>query len=141
MVNKELLIILAMTISPLLYMLGGWKWKWLRRFVLPIVLGTILLISGKIWWKVLLFTIGQAIVFTLPYGERTSRWVKALVGCSYSIPSLIFGITIWQVILPVVFITMFILSNTKKLAHEFYWKACEGTVGFLIGIIIGRFIN
>lgn len=136
--DKELLGIAAITLSPLLYMLGGYHWKWMRRFLLPAVLGAILLLTGAIWWEVLIFAIAQAITFTLPYGERTPYWLKALVGCSFALPSLILGLTIWQAAIPIIFITTFILSNYKKTAKEFPWKICEGITGFLIGIIVAR---
>lgn len=138
--NKEILMMIAMTISPLLWMLGGWHWKWLRRFLLPVCLG-ILLLSVWHWGLVLLWTITQMTTFTLPYGEKTPYWLKTVVGCTYVIPSLLFGFTIWQIVLPVVFIVTFILSNWKPTKRDFAWKICEGTTGFLIGVIVARFIG
>jgi hypothetical protein len=140
MIDKELLSILAYSLSPLFYGLGGWKCKFLRREILPITLGTLLFLAGYPLWKCLVYMPLQDGVFRLPYGDKTPYWLKALIGITYSLPSLLFGFTVWQAVLPAVFIVYFILSNWKVTAQEFSWKICEGTVGFQLGIIVARLI-
>jgi hypothetical protein len=139
--DKELLMILSFTLGTGLYALGGWKWKFLRREILPIIWGILLFMSGVLLWKILIFMPLQDIMFRLPYGEKTPYWQKALIGISYVLPSLLFGFTIWQIVLPILFIVYFILSNWKKTASEFSWKIVEGTVGFQLGVIIAKLIG
>lgn len=138
--DKELLMILSYTLGAGLFALGGWKWKFLRREILPIAFGILLLLAGYPLWKCLLFMPLQDLAFRLPYGEDTPYPIKTLIGISYILPSLLFSFTIWQIVVPFVFIGYFILSNWKKTSNEFSWKICEGTYGFLLGVVIARLI-
>lgn len=138
--DRELLSILAYTFGTGGYAIGGWRWKWIRRELTPAIWGLLLLVSGFTLWKVLLFIILQDLTFRLPYGEKTPYWVKTIVGISYAMPSLLFGLSFWQLVVPVVFISYFALSNWKPTASTFSWKICEGTVGFQIGIIVAHLI-
>jgi len=137
MLDKELALILIVTISTLLWALGGKYWKGFRRIVLPILISFVGLSLGLAVGKLVLYSLIHWGVTSLPYGEKTPYWVKSLVGCSYVAPSLIFGFTLWQVILPTAFIVTFILSNWKPTSKDFTWKACELSVGFLKGMTDG----
>lgn len=141
MIDKELLMIIAMTVSPLLFMLGGWKWKWMRRFLLPVVLGGLVVLSGAEWWRCAAMASLMIGVFCLPYGERTPYWGKFLVGCLFVAPTLFIGFNIWQIITPIIFIAMFWLSNSSFWGRMFPWKIVEGTTGFLIGVTVSQLIS
>ena len=136
----ELLQIIAMTISGLLFSLGGLKFKYLRRFIFPILLGIVALLAGFIWWKCLILCLGLIGAFCLPYGERTPYWGKFLVGCAFVFPTVILGFSWWQIITPICFIVMFKLSNTKFTSNIFFWKAVEFITGSLIGITVASLL-
>lgn len=143
--DKELLMIISMTSGGLFGSLGGYKWKWMRRYLLPVIFGSVIWISGFEFYKALIITILFMIGFSLPYGEKTSYPIKFLVAGSWSLITLLLGFTIWQLIAPIVFIILFILSNSKFkwLAEEFSWKICEfiafSNVGIIISILIAKF--
>ena len=138
--DKELLMIIAMGSGGILGALGGYRWKWLRRFVLPGILGSIALIAGNPALQCLYMTIGLIIAFCLPYGERTPYPVKFLVGCAFVAPTLFLGFSIWQIITPVAFIVMFKLSNMTKWAGSFSWKIVEFITFALVGITVANLI-
>ena len=140
MIDKELLMIIAMVASPLLWLLGGWKWKWMRRFLLPVILGTLAALAGFEIWKCAAMASLMIGAFCLPYGERTPYWAKFMVGISFIAPTLFLGFSIWQIITPIIFITMFWLSNSK-FGRMFPWKVCEGATGFLIGVTVAQLIG
>lgn len=134
-------MIIAMTGGGLLFALGGTGLKWLRRFVLPVLLGVVALLVGVIWWKAILMTIGFIGAFHLPYGQKTPYWLKFLAGCAFVLPTAILGFSHWQIITPIAFIIMFKLSNTKFTANIFFWKAVEFLTGGLVGVTVASFIK
>jgi hypothetical protein len=141
MIDKELLMISSMVSGGLLGSLGGYKWKWLRRFVLPFILGIISIFAGFIWWKCLILIIGLMVSFCLPYGSKTPLWLKCIVACTFTLPTLILGYSIWQIITPIVFIGMFLLSNWKFSANEFVWKIVEFITFALVGVTVAQLIH
>ena len=134
--STELKMIVSIVVGVSLYTLGGYKWKFLRREVLPIIWGLLLLSLGVHIWKCITYIILQDIVFRLPYGESRPYWFKGLVGVAFVLPTLLFGFTLWQLITPLVFISMFALSNWMHTSNDFTWKICEGSVGFCMGCVI-----
>ena len=139
--DKELLMIIAMGSGGVLGALGGYRWKWLRRFVLPTILGLIAILGGCNALMSLYMTIGLIIAFCLPYGEKTPYWLKFLVGCAFVAPTLFLGFTIWQVITPIAFIVMFKLSNMAKWASQFAWKIVEFITFSLVGVTVAQLIQ
>lgn len=139
--NIEFLMIVAMTVGGLLFSLGGLSKKWLRRFLLPFILGVICLIAGKELWRCLALWVGLTGAFHLGYGGSKPYWYKTIVGIAFVFPTLALGFTIWQIITPVAFIGMFKLSNWKPMSGEFAWKICEFLSGALIGITVARLIS
>lgn len=140
-IDKEILMIISMTISGLLFSLGGYRWKWIRRFILPFCMGLIALLGGFIWWKCLIVWGGMTIAFCLPYGSKTPYWLKFLVACTFVLPTITLGFTIWQIITPIAFLIMFKLSNWNKTANEFVWKIVEFITGSLIGVTVAQLIH
>lgn len=128
----EWYIIGLLTLAPLLWMVGGTCWKPARRYILPVILSVFLALCGVVWYKWLLIALISMVAFSMGYGETKSWPYKFGVGCLYVAPSLLLGLTPWQIIVPVAFITTFYLSNYKKTAKHFTWKICEGMTGFLI---------
>lgn len=115
--------------------------KWIRRFLLPFIFGIITYFGGFIWWKALGVCLGYILVFHFGYGEKKPWWYRLLIGVSYSLPSLFLGITLWQILIPIIFIGMFLLSNWRKTAKEFPWKVCEASYGGIIGITLATLLS
>jgi hypothetical protein len=137
--NLETLQLALIVGSIILWSSGGMFWKPFRRYFLPFYLTIIGLFihysAYGIDLKVIWSGLALCIVTHLPYGEKTPYPIKFLVGCSYALSTLPLGFTIWQLVLPIVFIVTFWLSNTKKWQGEFPWRVCEALTGGLIGII------
>jgi hypothetical protein len=139
----EWIFILMMVLGVGLFAAGGTGPKWARRYVLPIALGLCLMWLGVSWWQSIISAVTMIIVFCLPYGDSVPKyWQKFLIGCTYSLPSLAVGLSLWVVIVPVGFITLFFLSNWKPTAKAFTWKLVEGAIGFLVSAsLISAYLN
>ena len=73
----------------LLGRLGGWRWKPLRRYLLPLTGGVLAYMYGVRWWRCLAYTITTAIAFSLGYSpEKHGLWYPAFIGTTY-------GLTPW----------------------------------------------
>ena len=138
--NKEIVSIICMGSGVILFALGGTGFKWARRFLLPAVLSGMALLSGFAWQACLGYAFAQSVTLSLPYGERTPYWLKAVVFASYALPSLFFGFTIWQIFLAIGCFGLFVLSNLDKTAKSFPWKIAESAYGFLLGAVISALI-
>ena len=125
--------------SATLFRLGGYRWKVLRRFGIPILFAIILALNGYTWH--LLALLPLAGVLCMGYGDKDSPpyWVKFLIACGYTAPSLAFGLSWWQLIFPFIFIFMFWASNFKPLERTFVWGVCEIIMGILLGIAYSVF--
>ena len=134
---QEIIMILMMTLGVLLFTLGGYKWKWMRRYLMPVLFGILIYFYGGMeLWRIIL-SMGILIgVMTLPYGDSTPWILKFLVGCSYTLPALVFGFSVWVIVTPIFFITLFIMSNWSLTDKQFPWKVCEGLMGFIIPVTI-----
>ena len=128
--NREILMMIAMG-SGILFPIGGYRWKWLRRYLLPVILGVVALLGGAIWWRALAMTVGLGIVFSLPYGDKTPTWLRYIVGISYVLPTFFLGFTFFQIVAPIAFIGLFKYTP---------WKIWEYIQGGLIGIIVARLL-
>jgi len=137
---QEYLMILIFVLSSGLWALGGTKGKFWRRYVLPVALGTIALIGGISFSKIIIFIPLLTLFASLGYGDGKSYWYRTLIGCLYSLSTLPLGLTIWQLVLPVVFISTFALSNYSKTKNEFPWKICELLTGGFLGLIVAVLI-
>jgi hypothetical protein len=139
--DKELIMIICISSSVLLGMLGGYRWKWLRRFVLPVILGGLALMAG--------FSIINAGAMTscligslcLPYGERTPYWGKALTFMAIFGSTLWLGFTYLQIISVILTIALFKLSNTKWGENIMFWTAWTAITFGLLGITISSLIG
>jgi len=141
MINKEILQVIAMGSGGILGAIGGMGPKYVRRFILPLILGVLAMLAGFPVLKYLLMASGFVIAFCLPYGERTPYWRKFIVGCAFVVPTLILGFSWWQVITPIIFIIMFKISNTKWGQSTIFWKAWEFIVFSCVGITVASLIK
>jgi hypothetical protein len=131
---KEWIMILMGVLGVGLFAAGGTGYKWMRRYLMPALFFPCLMLLGVTWWVAAIACGILMGVLTLGYGESTPWWLKALVGISYAIPSLVIGWSWWAVIVPVVFIVLFMLSNWSKTADSFTWKVVEMQYGLVIAI-------
>ena len=139
--NKEILMIIAMGSSGVCFALGGTGFKWARRFVLPVILAVIAILSGFLWLKAIIYGLALIIAFLLPYGQNTPYWGKFLTGLCFFAPALILNFTIWVLIGPILWILLFWLSNTKPFDKWFPWKIVEFLTGTLIGVTLASLIS
>ena len=127
-----------MGLGATLWPLGGFRWKGFRRIILPLLISVCLYFYPLSWWRALLSSFLLFIVTTLPYGDRTPwfnpipRGSKLTTALAYSCPSLVIGLTWWQIITPIVFLVTFLLSNLHSTSKDFVWKICEGITGLAV---------
>lgn len=138
--NPEWYMIGCMGGGGILFAVGGTGPKYVRRFILPVLLGSLALLAGIDWWRCLAMASLMIGAFCLPYGERTPYWAKFLVGISFIAPTFFLGLNVWQAITPVAFIVMFKLSNVTWWGNQFKWKIVEFLTGALIGVTVAQLI-
>lgn len=139
----------------ILLMLGGGLWalggeqltttipgkKWIRRFILPVVLGAFLYWwSHQELWKVVTFAILSGGAYHLPYGDSSPWWgfqmngrtriPKWLTAILIIAPALFFGFSWWVPAFPFLFLGLFALSKIG--GDDFSW--------FLVSFFYGCFI-
>ena len=147
MINPELWMVGIPPVSWGLFALGGTQisptikgMKWIRRFILPIVLGVCVWLGlGNGWLNIVraCAVAGLGIGFlSMGYGNGKTWLYRFMVGCLYGCISLPLGISWWNLACPIVFITFFVLSNVPVVAKIFTWKICEGMFGLSIGVSI-----
>lgn len=136
--EQEIISIVMMGLGAILWPLGGFRWKGFRRIVLPIVSCVCLYLYPLSAWQSLASSLLLFIATTLPYGDRTP-WIipnkhgsKLITALAYILPSLVIGLTWWQMITPVAFLTTFLLSNFRSTEKDFSWKLVEGLIGFCV---------
>lgn len=127
--------------SPILFSIGGMFWKPSRRFILPIMLGILLILGGVPALSAIAATICLAAALCLPYGDRTPYWLKSIVFYTYFIPFAWIGFSWWMVIGPIVIFGLFWISNTNWGKNIVFWRVWEFCVGGLIGITTASFIK
>ena len=133
----EWILIAMVTLTTLLFAVGGTGFKWARRYVLPMVVLVALWLSGAVWWKFV--GVGACLcgAMHLGYGDSTPWWLKTLVICSYFASTLWLGFSWTQIICPAILMGLFVVSQKGKLT----WKLWELAAGFMIGFTIGGLIT
>jgi hypothetical protein len=131
---KEWIIILMGGLGAALFAIGGTGYKWVRRYLMPILFIPCLYLLGVSLISSIISCALLALFMTLPYGITTPWWGKALVGISYAVPSLVIGYSLWVYIVPIIFLGLFVLSSWQKTAKSFTWKVVELSYGFIIAM-------
>ena len=119
-----------------LFMLGGFRWKPWRRFVLPAVLGLAAWNAGYPPHLCSLMTYLLTRAFHYGYGDTTPWLLRFLVGVEYAVATLPLGLTWWQLILPPAWILLFTLSRWRPTYQDFFWKLVEFLTGAMIGTCV-----
>ena len=81
--------------AVILWLLGGTRFKWARRFVWPLMAALILHLHGVGPWRILGVYLGLVLTCSLGYGEGTSWPRRVAVFLSYSMPSLWLNWHLW----------------------------------------------
>lgn len=139
--NNEWLMIVTMGVGGVLFAVGGTGPKWARRYIMPFVLGITAYFAGVELWKCLAFWATLTGTLHLGYGEKLPYWRKAITFIAYVLPTLFLGFTVWQPVIAVSMLLLFLLSNIRLTANMFVWKICEFLMGAGLGIIIAHLIK
>ena len=138
--NPQLWMVFLPGISAILFALGGTQisttikgQKWIRRFVLPTILG--LSVGFAIsWWQGLLVGLLSCFMFHLGYGSGASGWwERAAIFLGYSIISVPIGLSFWNI--PIFFWCLggMAISQSKWGRSTLVWKVWESGGGYLVG--------
>lgn len=138
---QEWLMIAAMGTGSISFAIGGTGFKFVRRFIMPIVLAIICFYAQFDVWRCAAFAVSASIVLHLGYGEKTPYWQKFFVFCGYAACTLFLGLSVWQIVTPFFIFGIFTLSNWEKTAEVFPWKICEFLMGSMIGIEVADLIG
>ena len=131
----EPLIIMLIASGVLCWMVGGTGAKWVRRFLWPAIVASVLGISGQTWGSSIMVSFFVALSATLPYGDRTPRWLRSAVFLAVASPGLLLNLKIW----PFVLIAWVLLMGAFIASRKWNWfthKIWEGFTGFLQASLI-----
>jgi len=136
---NENLILITIIFTCLFYSLGGlgtppFKKGW-RRYGIPLLYTIISIINGSYNFNVFLATIILCIALHLGYGENSNWFMKVVYALAISLPVLIIKFNFWMIILPVIFLGTFYLSNKPKWQYIFNWRICEALSSGILGIL------
>ena len=143
--NTETITLIIVIVSIILWRLGGmgicpFKKGW-RRYILPLWF----FLCGILLKAPLLPLLGAVVLsaasYTLPYGKDTPYWLKLAYAFLWTAPTLLLGLSLWQIIIPVVFVAIFWLSNQKWTQNAFSWVICEIITGTGIGVLWAQLLT
>lgn len=127
----EIHVMALLGAGPIMWMLGGYKWKWIRRFVWPIIVGCILAYTGLYVWRAIVVAGAMMLVNSMPYGDRTPWVIRATVFTFYGAPACIINAhAAWFVLIlsPIMLVLWMFLSRKY---NYITWKTWEATAGLL----------
>lgn len=147
--NPELFLVFFPPLSAMLFALGGTEIsktikgkKWIRRFVLPFILGFACLITTDfVVWRCLIVSIISTGAFALGYGQSKPYWYKATVALAYACISLSIGVSVWNLFTFGGFLGLFWLSNNNVTKNIFVHKVFEIIVGGMVGMQIAFLLS
>ena len=126
-------------VSAVMWRIGGWKIKSIRRYLMPISLALYGYFKGKKGKKAFLIIL-SAIGLSMGYGEKHSWGDRVLFCFLVVLPTFFLGWSIWQIIFPVVFLGGFYLSNEHGTAELWKWHYLEVLFGIVYGCLIASVI-
>ena len=138
MTETNILITIVLTI--LLYSVGGMFWKPLRRYGIPLLYTVISTMNGTYNLQVFLATLVLCGTLHLGYGSNSNWFMKVIYALAISLPALIIKFNFWMIILPIVFLGTFYLSNKPKWQYVFNWRICEALSSVFLGILWSQII-
>ena len=133
---KELHIMILLGAGPIMWMLGGFKWKWIRRFLWPATVAVVLLVAHTPTNRVLLVTASMVVVNIFPYGDKTPWFVRWIVFSLYAIPACFIGVKSLFFSVPTCEIVLSGLMYISKKFNWASWKVWEASAGLLQAISV-----
>lgn len=134
---SEWIITGLVSLSGILFAIGGTGFKWARRFVLPIVLVAGGILLGITWWRCLIALPLMIGALCLGYGENHPLWAKVLTILSLGLcllPLANGANALLTLLIPLVFGTGYWLSRKY---NWWNWKLVELSVGFsMAGVVV-----
>ena len=134
---SELIYIILLPLSSLLWMLGGWRWKGWRRFILSICLFSACLLFSAGLAKALGVGIICLISTSLPYGENSTWTIRIITAVTFGLIGMPLGVTPLMLVPPAVFLIGWVASNKMGLQH----KITEGLTGLAVAIPIAELLH
>ncbi len=133
---NEWIIIAVVTMTTACFATGGTGYKWVRRYLMPILLGVAMFFLGAIWWKILIAMPCLMGLMTLGYGDSVpepDKWIlRALIFMGYFLPVILFSWQLGLIFSIVGGLTLtFVMYQSQK--GWVTWKLWELLAGFLIG--------
>jgi hypothetical protein len=137
----ESLILTILIGTPLLYSIGGMVWKPARRFGIPFLFLVVALLAHLLTWQIGLMCLALCVALHLGYGDHSNWFMRIVYALAITAPSLIVRFNFWAIILPIVFLGTYYLSNRPKWQSIFNWRICEAIVGFFMGILYSQVLG
>lgn len=114
--------------------LGGWKFLWMRRYIMPVIIGLTVSLVTRVWWLGFLVL---PVIGTLTLGYfSASNWGRALwlflQSIAISLPLFIFNHIEWYFYIPYI-LGAGILGGFYKNWEQVYG---DFVTGFYLGSII-----
>jgi hypothetical protein len=137
---NEWLIITIYALSSILFAAGGTHisviggQKWLRRLLLPVLLASGAYCSHEHVLAIAGYALMMIVALSMGYGTGKRLGMRVMVFIGLFLPSMVFGVTIWQALSPVLVTILFYLSNNKLWSESVPHKLWEFVTGLLIGI-------
>ena len=136
----ESLTLTLLILTPLLYSLGGMFFKPIRRYGIPLLFIIVSLLAGSFSIKVVLSILLLCGALHLGYGENSNWLKKVIYALAITAPSLVIKFNFWAIILPVVFLGTFYLSNKPKWQYIFNWRISEFLTSGVLGILYSQIL-
>jgi len=146
--NRDQLRDLHWTFPPLaafLGALGGWSFKWLRRYALPVTGGLLAMAYGIERRRCVSYAAATTMAFSLPYSPDRQSWVViAAVGACYGATPLLLSFRWrrlwWPVLTAAILAGLLTLSATVDWwTHKWTETVVFGLHGFLVAFTIDRY--
>ena len=125
----------------ILWRLGGTsRGHWPRRWLWPILAGSLLLYSGVVPWRVSGTVVGLILVNHLPYGERVSWPLRILILTNLALPSLTLSWHLWALRLALMGGLASLFFWLSRRYNRFSHLLFETLCGFLqaLTLVVGR---
>ena len=126
-------IMALLVLGPLCWLLGGYRWKWVRKYVWAGIAGICVWLSSISLLTALGVALAVGVTSSLPYGDRTPGFLRPLVFASYGLPAVAIAPSVASAVLfPLVsgglLIALFMASRRWNFITFKLW---EGAAGFI----------
>ena len=128
----------CMAVGGVLFAVGGTGFRWMRRYLMPVLFGVITTLCGHPVLRCAAMSALMSIALHMGYGDKVPYWRKLLTAALWVAPVLIVGFAAFAFTLltPLLFVTLFALSNWKPTSAIFRWKIVEFITGVMIGVTV-----